>query len=351
MLIKIDVLKKHPTVDGTPIIVCGNSGYQIRFTFDEEWAGQQYKTARFVYRKSGQNQYTDVPFSGDTVDMPVLSGVSFVLVGVYTDFLRTTTPAKIPCERSIRCDPGENVEAPTPELYDQLMALFNQVTLEQEVAKGAAKTAAEAAASASETAKLAEDNAIARLKEKNSGTYITFWVGTKAQYEALESTEANCVYIISDDTSTDDLLAQIAALTQDTTALKAATTPVDISDKVNLSWLTIGGGANLTELYIRNKKYIYHPDKKMVFFEFQIEYKGSANAGELVLFGHMGGYAPTNQSGIPAITQKASLDVGYNYHSSWGGFLFSMYFREAFSSDETTKASVCGWYFCDGEGE
>ena len=215
MLIKIDITKKHPTVDGTPIIVCGNSGYQIQFAFDEEWAGLQFKTARFVYRKAGKARYIDVPFSGDTVDVPVFCEIGFVWVGVYTDLLQTTTPAKIPCEYSIRCKSGESVEEITQELYDQMLALFNQVAQEQDVAAAAAQTATEASEAAQEAAEVAKEaigGVVSKVIEGNGTKYVSFWVGTQAEYDAIESKVENCMYIITDDTAPEDLAKKIEEL-------------------------------------------------------------------------------------------------------------------------------------------
>ena len=50
---------------------------------------------------------------------------------------------------------------------------------------------------------------ITKLKENNSGNYVSVWVGTKAQYNALPRVENNCLYIITDDTSAADLLATV----------------------------------------------------------------------------------------------------------------------------------------------
>ena len=41
---------------------------------------------------------------------------------------------------------------------------------------------------------------ITKIKEKNSGGYVSFWVGTQAQYNATAAKESNCVYIITDET-------------------------------------------------------------------------------------------------------------------------------------------------------
>ena len=124
MNIKVDIVDKHATTLGAPVIICGNSDYSITFTFDEEWAEHDTKTARFAYVRAGVLQYTDVIFTGDTVDVPVLAEITEVRVGVFAGDLRTSTPARIPCEYSIRCGTGAPVE-PTPDVYDQIMALLN----------------------------------------------------------------------------------------------------------------------------------------------------------------------------------------------------------------------------------
>ena len=123
MIIQVNVTNKHAQVLGTPTIVCGNSDYKIQFTFDGEWNTGAAKTARFVYMNGGSVDYTDVVFTGDTVDVPILSNTRTVRVGVFEGDLHTTTPAVIPCELSIRCGTGAPVD-PTPSQYDQIMVLL-----------------------------------------------------------------------------------------------------------------------------------------------------------------------------------------------------------------------------------
>lgn len=123
MNIQIHVENKHAAVVGSPVIVCGNSGYIVNFTFDAEWTQGGIKTVRFVYLKSGAVAYTDVVMENDTVEVPILSNTKEVRVGVFEGDLRTTTPAVIPCELSIRCGTGAPVD-PTPSQYDQIMVLL-----------------------------------------------------------------------------------------------------------------------------------------------------------------------------------------------------------------------------------
>lgn len=122
MVINISITNKRPTVIGTPVIACGNSDYSIKFAFDSDWDAFSEKKARFVYAKRGVLKFQDVPFSGDTVAVPILSGTREVMVGVYAGDLRTTTPARIPCEYSILCpDAEEQIGAvDAADLQDQI---------------------------------------------------------------------------------------------------------------------------------------------------------------------------------------------------------------------------------------
>ena len=97
----ISVLDKIATYlkrDGD--IVCGNSDYQIEFTFDSEWNDYQSKTARFIIN----GKYVDVAFLGTVCPVPVIINADTLQVGVYAGDLTTTTSATIPCRKSILCE-------------------------------------------------------------------------------------------------------------------------------------------------------------------------------------------------------------------------------------------------------
>jgi hypothetical protein len=104
-------------------IVCGNSDYTLTFTFDDEWNAFPQRTARFVFYRNGRTWYEKAEFSGTVVNCPVLSGVEFVLVGVYAGELHTTTPAQVLCERSILCDDADEfVGVQAKETLEDLIA-------------------------------------------------------------------------------------------------------------------------------------------------------------------------------------------------------------------------------------
>lgn len=105
--INIEIAERRARVIGSPVLVCNNTGDQIAFTFDEEWADAGAKTARFVYNKDGKVFHQDVPFTDNTVEIPPLENTRDVRVGVFAGALTTTTAARIPCEPSILCGSGE----------------------------------------------------------------------------------------------------------------------------------------------------------------------------------------------------------------------------------------------------
>lgn len=104
MVIQITIADKRATVVDKPVIVCGNSDYTIKFTFDAEWNEHSTKTARFVYIQGNETKYQDVEFTGTTVAVPVMSNIKEVRVGVFAGSQLASTPAVIPCEPSIRCN-------------------------------------------------------------------------------------------------------------------------------------------------------------------------------------------------------------------------------------------------------
>lgn len=99
--LRVDINNKIATYNTrSGVIVCGNTNYKIKFTFDEEWDEFEYKTARFAWN----DKYIDVVFYGDSVAVPMLSQATMLTVGVFAgENLHTTTPAKIPCMLSILC--------------------------------------------------------------------------------------------------------------------------------------------------------------------------------------------------------------------------------------------------------
>lgn len=85
-------------------VVCDNTDYTAVFTFDEEWAAETARVARFVW--NGRHHDVDIAADG-TCAVPRITGAKVLHVGVYAGELRTTTSAEIPCEASILSKPTE----------------------------------------------------------------------------------------------------------------------------------------------------------------------------------------------------------------------------------------------------
>lgn len=123
--ILIEVRDKIATYMSGGPIVCGNP-FSITFDLDEEWAGHELLTARIVWADAdGALTYVEKVFSGKTVEAPILSNVSQVYVGLYAAGLCTSTPALVPCRRSIQCMGGTTPD-PAPDVYAQIIEMIQR---------------------------------------------------------------------------------------------------------------------------------------------------------------------------------------------------------------------------------
>lgn len=129
-------------------IVCGNSDYSLKFTFDSEWDEYTTKTARFVYNGA----YIDQEFTGDECIAPIITGADRVEVGVFAGNLSTTTAASIPCQRSILCLTSDVQPEQVPIYKDQAEVSASQAMASATEARAAAEEAKIAAQEATEAA-------------------------------------------------------------------------------------------------------------------------------------------------------------------------------------------------------
>ena len=102
MILHIDVKNKvatYQTRDGC--IVCGNSGYQIEFNFDDEWANVTDKKAVII--SPNGTEKVSINASG-VCNLPIIRNASKITVGVHSESVgMTTTGTEIPCKKSILC--------------------------------------------------------------------------------------------------------------------------------------------------------------------------------------------------------------------------------------------------------
>ena len=120
-IINITVKNKRAAGDGT-VLICDNSDYRLRFSFDSDWEGMDPKTARMVWG----GKHRDFPFTGSEVDLDRLPVADMVSIGVYAGDIKTSTSAIFRCSPSILS--SNPVHVPPPEdVYNEIMKLIGTV--------------------------------------------------------------------------------------------------------------------------------------------------------------------------------------------------------------------------------
>lgn len=127
----IDIIIRNKTASAVnpPCIVCGNSDYNVKFNFDEEWQEHNNKIGVFAYNRCGEWQSEKVLFEGDTCPVPALHGVRSVWIGVTAGDVRTSTPADVPC-RMGATDFSDTDEPPSADVWGQILAKLDELQTE-----------------------------------------------------------------------------------------------------------------------------------------------------------------------------------------------------------------------------
>ena len=127
----IDIIIRNKTASAVnpPCIVCGNSDYNVKFDFDEEWQAHNNKIGVFAYNRCGEWQSEKVLFEGDTCPVPALHGVRSVWIGVTAGDVRTSTPADVPC-RMGATDFSDTDEPPSADVWGQILAKLGELQTE-----------------------------------------------------------------------------------------------------------------------------------------------------------------------------------------------------------------------------
>lgn len=129
--IHITVRDRVPTITAGEEVISHNSDYVIEFDFDEEWT-DNYKTVYFVC-EDGSHQ--PVVINGNACPVPVLNGEHRrIFVGVQAgsaekpSVLKTTRPCCLKVKDSIADYLGQPIPDPTPDVYEQIIAMLNNLT-------------------------------------------------------------------------------------------------------------------------------------------------------------------------------------------------------------------------------
>lgn len=236
-----------------------------------------------------------------------------------------------------------------------------------------------AIAQAVETGKIGNCDAgfITKVKEQNSGGYVTFWVGTQASYNALDNIEQNCLYIITDDTTESDIMNSLqdiketesdiqndlrdiheavsanskVSLTALQEAQKAQQAINALRESVKSSDLTsavtfkrTGGGGDLTTKTLTPVRYVYDGKARIMYFTVQFTFAGALDAYSYVDFKQSGGYLPDSIDGGLCFV-GSQLDLHCKVTSTG----ISIFTETAFDTKTVTfGATFTGFYYCDG---
>lgn len=129
--IHIAVCDRVPTIMAGEDVISHNSDYVAEFVFDEEWQ-DKVKTVYFVCEDGG---YQAVVMSGNSCDVPMMAGEHRrIFVGVQAgsaekpSVLKTTRPCCLKVKDSIADYLGEQIPDPTPSVYEQIIAMLNNLT-------------------------------------------------------------------------------------------------------------------------------------------------------------------------------------------------------------------------------
>lgn len=112
-------------------VVCRNGDYELEFEFDDGWRAHELKTALVVYNGGS----VAVPFSGTVCPLPKIYNANMFAVGVFAGDLVMTTPAQVPCEKSIADLAKYEIEEPTADVYNQLVQMIESGMLKGEAGK------------------------------------------------------------------------------------------------------------------------------------------------------------------------------------------------------------------------
>lgn len=77
-----------------------------------------------------------------------------------------------------------------------------------------------------------DDAFITKIKEMNANSNLKFWIGTTAQFNALETKVADTLYILTDDDTVDSIEESLSALRTEINNIIDGTTAVPLSNKI-----------------------------------------------------------------------------------------------------------------------
>lgn len=129
--IHITVSDRVPTITAGEDVISHNSDYVAEFVFDEEWQDK----VKTVYYVCEDGSYHAVVMSGNSCDVPMMAGEHRrIFVGVQEGTsvkpgkLKTTRPCCLKVKDSIADLLGQPITDPTPDVYEQIISMLNNLT-------------------------------------------------------------------------------------------------------------------------------------------------------------------------------------------------------------------------------
>ncbi len=280
----IDIIIRNKTASAVnpPCIVCGNSDYNVKFNFDDEWQAHNSKIGVFAYNRCGEWRSENVLFEGDTCPVPALHGVRSVWIGVTAGDVRTSTPADVPC-RMGATDFSDAPEKPSEDIWGQILDKLNTVgtvqrintVISYDVDRGehvssvdfatllaAAKQPDKYTVTATRQESLAErEYALKEIKQSGDFYYLCFFCSVP-QYSGSEMSAPLVKYILISSTGHVSFLeTDISALAvSEAGALYRASTDPVIINSLGKNAVNFGTQAGATGVMSFATEYgLYHP--------------------------------------------------------------------------------------------
>lgn len=209
---------------------------------------------------------------------------------------------------------------------------------------------------------------ITKVKETNSGNYITIWVGTHAQFNAIETKATNCLYIFTDDTTTADILAAYEAAvqnaeqaanaaTQSAAVVKSLKQPEDLTAAMTFS-LAADTGEIGAHIRVDNYCVRHNPVLNILTYNIGVFINGSMTKGQTVFLKQENAPEKDNDIAIVPLhvfNEKGMYDVDFCYASRGvlenGENVYSTGIMIRANEDFTTEAEeehgfiLHGWHY------
>lgn len=163
---------------------------------------------------------------------------------------------------------------------------------------------------------------VTKIREINYNRKVEFWVGTQAEFNAIEAKQDNVFYLITDPTLEEDFQTQIDAIEEEIEAKQL----VDITSLVTLSTYS----STPSNVAINDYKYTYDPNTGIVYYWVKVSITGSITTSNQIFIKHTGSYPPAEGEFFPcsAYGPNAHPASFYRSYASGGSYINELRIRD-----------------------